>query len=282
MTAQRIHRGALVVAILTALTNAVLAAVGILAPGTAFVLWLAVEIPLFALVVAVTVVRIRALRRSGASWNAVLDDLAGPAVAGLIRAELRAYRSLWLFARRRRDGLHDGVVAIGYTKGTMGMPIAFLIACVVETVAIHLLVPWPWLRTTLLVVSVYGFVPLLGMLAARVVHPHLLDDTRFTIRSGHQTVATVRPENILGARVHRRFGHTSPVAEDGVLYLPGPDGTNVDVLLRDPLEVRLPHLFERRRTTAEVARVALQVDDPGDLRAALAMTRSDTGISSAG
>ncbi|MCK8672940.1 hypothetical protein M1M07_17735 [Rhodococcus sp. HM1] len=81
MTAQRIHRGALVVAILTALTNAVLAAVGILAPGTAFVLWLAVELPLFALVVTVTVVRIRALRRSGASWNAVLDELAGPAAA---------------------------------------------------------------------------------------------------------------------------------------------------------------------------------------------------------
>jgi len=281
VTAQRIHRGALVVAILTALTNAVLAAVGILAPGTAFVLWLAVELPLFALVVTVTVVRIRALRRSGASWNAVLDELAGPA-AGLIRAELRAYRSLWLFARRRRDGLRDGMVAIGYTRGTMGMPIAFLIACVVETVAIHLLVPWPWLRTTLLVVSVYGFVPLLGILASRVVHPHLLDDARFVVRSGHQVVATLPVGTVEKALIHRRFQHTSPIVEDDVLYLPGSDGTNVDVLLREPIEVKLPYLLERRRTTTQVGRVALQVDDPEDLRAAFAALRSETGITSTG
>lgn len=282
MTAQRIHRVALLVTILTAATNALLAAFGVITPGTAVVLWLAVEIPLLVLVAVLTVVRVRALRRSGATWTDALDVLAGPAVAGLIRGELRAYRSLWLLARRRRDGTRDGATAIGYTRGTMGMPIAFLVACVVETVAIHLLVPWPWLRTILLIVSVYGFVPLLGILAARVVHPHLLDDTAFTLRSGHQVVATVQCDDIGEVLVHRQFRITSPAVEDGVLYLPGPDGTNVDVLLRDPAVVKLPRLLERRRVPGRVERLALHVDDPAVLRAALAATRSGSGFTAAG
>lgn len=56
-------------------------------------------------------------------------------------------RSAWLLVRGRRDGAVEGVLPVGYTRGTMGMPIAFVVVCVVETVAIHLLVPWPWLRT---------------------------------------------------------------------------------------------------------------------------------------
>lgn len=282
MTAHRIHRVALLVTILTAATNALLAAFGVIAPGNALVLWLAVEIPLLVLVAALTLVRVRALRRSGATWTAALDALAGPAVAGLIRGELRAYRSLWLLARRRRDGTRDGATAIGYTRGTMGVPIAFLVACVVETVAIHLLVPWPWLRTTLLIVSVYGFVPLCGILAARVVHPHLLDGTRFTLRSGRQVVATVRCDDVGEVLVHRQFRITSPAVENGVLYLPGPDGTNVEVLLRDPAVVKLPHLLERRRVPGRVERLALHVDDPAVLRAALAATRSGSGFTAAG
>ncbi|MCK8672939.1 hypothetical protein M1M07_17730 [Rhodococcus sp. HM1] len=141
---------------------------------------------------------------------------------------------------------------------------------------------WPWLRTTLLVVSVYGFVPLLGILASRVVHPHLLDDARFVVRSGHQVVATLPVGTVEKALIHRRFQHTSPIVEDDVLYLPGSDGTNVDVLLREPIEVKLPYLLERRRTTTQVGRVALQVDDPEDLRAAFAALRSETGITSTG
>ena len=90
MTAQRIHRVALLVTILTAATNALLAAFGVITPGTAVVLWLAVEIPLLVLVAVLTVVRVRALRRSGATWTDALDVLAGPAVAGLIRGDLRA------------------------------------------------------------------------------------------------------------------------------------------------------------------------------------------------
>ncbi|MFZ2529250.1 MAG: hypothetical protein WAX14_16600 [Rhodococcus sp. (in: high G+C Gram-positive bacteria)] len=282
MTAQRIHRIAVLVTILTAATNALLAAVGVITPGAAVTLWLAVEVPLFVLVAALTARQVRSLRRSGTTWRAVLDTVAGRAVAGLIRGEVRAYRSLWLLVRRRRDGICDGVAGIGYARGAMGIPIAFLVACIVETAVIHLLVSWPWLRTTLLIVSVYTFVPLGGMLAARIVHPHLLDDTRFTLRSGHQVVAVIDRGNIVKVLLHRNFRNIDPIIDGIALYLPGPDGTNVDVLVRDPVEVTLPHLFERRRVTGSVERISLQVDDPEALRAALAATRSGTGANSVG
>lgn len=273
---------ALLLAILAAATNALLAAVGVITPGAAVTLWLAVEVPLFVLVVALTARQVRSLRHTGTTWRAVLDAVAGPVVAGLIRGEVRAYRSLWLLVRGRRDGVRDGVIEIGYARGTMGIPVAFLVACVVEVVAVHLLVPWPWLRTTLLIVSVYAFVPLGGMLAARIVHPHLLDDARFVLRSGHQVVAVIERGNIVTVRLHRNFRNTDPAIDGTALFLPGPDGTNVDVLVRDPAEVTLPHLVERRRVSGSVERISLQVDDPETLRAALTAVRNGTGATSTG
>lgn len=199
-------------------------------------------------------------------------------MTALIRSEMCGYRSLWLFVRGKRDGVSVDVRPVGYTKGTMGMPIAFLVACVVEAVAIHLLVPWPWMRNLLLLVSVYGFVPVLGILAGRIVHPHLLTPDRLTVRSGHQVVADVDRSAVVRCIRHRRFAHTSVTVEDGALYLPGPDGTNIDVVLDVPIEVRLPGFVEHRRSSAVISRLSLQVDNPDETANSLCSNSKGTGV----
>jgi len=196
----------------------------------------------------------------------------------VLRSEMHGYRSLWLFARRRRDGVDGDVRPVGYTKGTMGMPVAFLVACVVETVAIHLLVPWPWLRNLLLVLSVYGVVSILGLLAGRIVHPHLLTPDRFTVRSGHQVLADIDRREVARCTRNRRFTHTAATVEGGALYLPGPDGTNIDVLLHVPIEVRLPGLGDFRGSSAVISRLSLQVDNPDETANSLCSNSNGTSV----
>ncbi|MGN5238674.1 hypothetical protein [Rhodococcus sp. SJ-3] len=261
-TARRIHGVAVAITVLVAAVNATLAAIGILSPGAAFVLWLGVEIPLGIVVGVMTVQRIRSLRREGFGWTATLDEIAGKITADLIRFEARGYRAIWQFVRRRYDGGEPGVVPVGYTKGTMGIPMAFLVACVIEAVVVHVLVPWPAVRNVLLVLSIWGLIQILGILAGRITHPHLLTDTRLTIRAGHQVIVQLDRGDVERVLERRRWEYTSQIVDDDALYLPGPDGTCLDLVLREAVDVTLPAFFEHKRTTASVSRLSLQVDDP--------------------
>lgn len=260
--ARRLHRVTVVVTVLVALVNAGLATLGILSPGAAFGLWLAVEIPLGVVVGVITVLRIRSLRREGLGWNAILEEITGKIAAELIRFEVRGYRAIWLFVRRRYDGGGPGVVPLGYTKGTMGIPMAFLVACVIEAVVVHALVPWPAIRNALLVLSIWGLIQIFGILAGRITHPHLLTDSRLTIRAGHQVVLELDRRDVGRVLERRRWEHTSQIVDDDALYLPGPDGTCLDLVLTEAVDVMRPAFFEHKRATASVSRLSLQVDDP--------------------
>lgn len=267
---RRLHAVSLLVTVLTAVVDAGLAAAGVVSPATAFTLWLAVEVPLAAVLAAVTAVRIRAARRRGRTWAQVLDDVAGPVVGDLIRFELRGYRSVWLWARRRYDGAAPGVEPVGYTRGTLAVPLAFLVAAGIETVIVHLLVPWPIVRTVLLVLSLWGLVQIAGILTGRIVHPHLLTADRLVVRSGPQVIVVVERAAVRRCVVRRRWEHTAATVDGDALYLPGPDGTCVDVLLAGPVDVRPPRFLAHRRVTAPVSRLSLQVDDPAAVSAAFA------------
>lgn len=170
-------------------------------------------------------------------------------------------RSLWLWCRGRVDGAGEGVATFGYTAGTLGIPVAFLVASLVEAVAVHLLVPWQWLRIVLVVLTVVSIVVAAGWMAARAVHPHLLTSATLTLRSGRRTVLEVDRELIVRASPSRRFGHTDPGIHDGRLYLPGPDGTVIDIDF--DTAVRVEHGNRARQQT--VTGVSLHVDAPLDL-----------------
>ncbi|NLV81012.1 MAG: hypothetical protein GXY65_17050 [Rhodococcus sp.] len=273
--ARRLHAAALAITVAAAVVNAVLAAAGIVSPTTAFTLWLAVELPLAAILTTITVVRVRAARRRGRTWSEVLDDVAGPTPAELIRFELRGYRSLWLWLRRRYDGVSSGVEPIGYTKGTMAVPVAFLVAAVAETVVVHVLVPWPPVRTVLLLLSLWGLVQIAGVLTGRITHPHLLAADRLIVRSGHQVIVELERAAVRRCVARRRWEHTDVTVDGEALYLPGPDGTCVDLVLTEPVEVRVPRFLAHRRPTATVSRLSLQVDDPDAVAASLTPRSTD-------
>ncbi|CAM2855324.1 DUF304 domain-containing protein [Prescottella defluvii] len=179
-------------------------------------------------------------------------------------------RSLWLWCRGRVNGTGDGVSTFGYTAGTLGMPVMFLGATVIETVAIHLLVPWLWLQVTLLVLTVVSVVAVAGLLADRAVHPHLVTAGELVLRSGRATILSVDRDRIIRAVPGRRFQHTAPGVHDGRLYLPGPDGTSVDIDFDVPVLVENSTAARKFDSTA-VTGVSLHVDAPADLCARLSL-----------
>ncbi|USI92386.1 hypothetical protein [Rhodococcus pyridinivorans] len=268
-TVRLAHQTALVLTVVVACTNAALAALGVLTPAAALKVWLAFELSLGILVLIVGALRVRVLRRSGTPWAGVLDELVGRVPATVIRAELRSYRALWFLIRRRRIGVGPDVTTIGYTRGTMSVPIAWLVASVIEIAVVHILVPWEWLRWTLLIVSVYSLLPLVGWLADRVVNPHLLTRDGLVLRSGHQVVAHIDVDNLQRCIPRHRFQPTETSVDGEVLFLPGPDGTDLDLVLAEPVEALLPAFFEHRRRPALVSRFAIHVDDPAAARRVL-------------
>ena len=159
-------------------------------------------------------------------------------------------------------------------RGTLGTPIAFGIAGVVEIVAVHVLVPWPWLQWTLLVASVWGLLSFAALLAHHRMHPHTVTRALLTLRTSGQIVADIDLDSVASARIHRRYGTVSAAIEHGRLMLPNQDGTSVDIDLRRAVDASLPALLPRWRRSGPIMSCSVQVDDPGALIAAL--TRDST------
>ncbi|SEK21823.1 hypothetical protein [Rhodococcus maanshanensis] len=172
--------------------------------------------------------------------------------------------SVWMWIRGEVDDRHGQAAGFGYTKGTFVLPFAFMVAGLIEAVAIHLLVPWQWLRVTLLIATVVSLAMVVGWLAGRVVHPHLITEDELVLRSGSAVLATVDLAVIGAARLVRRFDRTDEELRDGRLYLPGPDGTVLDIDFRGGIPITF-----RRGEPTEITGVSLHVDDPQAMLARL-------------
>lgn len=173
--------------------------------------------------------------------------------------------ALWLWIRGRDAVMEKGAVVVRSSGGSLVLPVAFGIATVIEMAVLHLLVPWTWLRVVLAVASVWSLVALFGYLALHRVHPHFVTDTRFVVRQSGTVIASIQREFVASAAGVRRFDTTTPEIEGSRLTLPNLDGTNVDVVLRQPIHVELPALIPRYRQSGFVDRVSLYVDEPADL-----------------
>lgn len=176
-------------------------------------------------------------------------------------------RSLWMWCRGRIDCAGEGVSTFGYTAGTLSIPVAFLVASLVEATAVHLLVPWAWLRAALLVSTGASIFAMACWIAARRVHPHLVASDTVTLRSGRAVVLRVERERIVRVIQARRFDHTSQGVHDDRLYLPGPDGTVIDIDFDAP--IALEARSGRRSRPQAVTGVSLHVDTPRELCAKL-------------
>jgi hypothetical protein len=263
-TAHRAHAGVTVVVLATV---SVLNLTGRIDGGTALRLFLAVEVPMLVVFVVLTVLRLRHVVSTPAGDDRSLLDrvvaeepLLRPAVS-----ELRYGHSLVLAVAGRRR-VPAGATPFGYTRGTMGVPVAIGVASLVEVVVVHLLVPWQWLRMILLVLSIWGVLILAGYFASRVVHPHLVIDDRLHLRWGRMTVLTTPLANVSSVSRRANHAHTQPHVDGDRMILTQFQSTNVVVRFVDPVSADAPVSTKERPADVQVTEVQLYVDDPERFR----------------
>ena len=180
---------------------------------------------------------------------------------GLLRRLLRGEAARWAavaaWVRGRQDGGADGDVALAYAGDGRPLLVAAAVVSVVELVAVEVLVPWPWLRWTLLLLGLWGGGLVLGVLAQREVRPHVLGDDALRLRLGATADVRVPLGRVQRVVARRRDASGLVALADGVLSLaPDAGHTDVEVVLSEPVAV------VAGRLAGEVTRVRFSVDAP--------------------
>jgi hypothetical protein len=136
----------------------------------------------------------------------------------------------------------------------------------VEIPVVHLVLPWPTVRRAVLVLSVYGLIWMVGMLAALRVHPHVVGADGLRVRHGTGVDITIPWDAIASVAARDRSLPSSRTvqvvrsAAGRILHIGMSSQTRVDVTLREPRTVRLP-----RGRGELVAELRFHADDPGAL-----------------
>ncbi|AXE85495.1 hypothetical protein [Streptomyces sp. Go-475] len=185
----------------------------------------------------------------------------------LVRHEVRVLVSLVLWVARRTHGTKSGR-AFGYARGQGAMMAGFAFVCVVETVAMSVLLrDFPTAHAVLLFLDVYGVVVVVGLHAASVVRPHVLDLEGGSLRIRRYVHVDLRVplERIASVRRELRLTHEPA---DGELDVEVGSRTSVTLELTEP--VAHVTFFGRRR---EVRVVRFHADDADGLVRALGRAR---------
>lgn len=150
----------------------------------------------------------------------------------LVRHELRLLASIGLWVARRRHGLGDGT-GFGYARGQGPMMLGFGFVMVIESITMSVLLRnYPAVQRVWLMVDVYTLVLILGMHAASVVRPHVLDAGHLHVRRAAHVDLHIPLEKI--ARVRRELRHSHERAE-GELDLAIGAQTTVTLELAEPV-----------------------------------------------
>ncbi|MFJ6072712.1 hypothetical protein ACIQFU_17970 [Streptomyces sp. NPDC093065] len=199
----------------------------------------------------------------------------GPAAFAylLVRHELRLWASLWLWAARRTHDAAAGRAVFGYARGQGAMMAGLTFVCVVESVMLSVLLrDWPTAHHVMLVLDVYTVVMVVGLHAASVVRPHVLDPGAGVLRIRRALHVDLRIplERIASVRRELRTTHESA---DGQLDLAVQSQTSVIVELAEP--VAHVSFFGRRR---EIRVVRCHADDPGAFVRAVEQAREGHAV----
>ncbi|MEV0635968.1 hypothetical protein AB0I77_13515 [Streptomyces sp. NPDC050619] len=188
----------------------------------------------------------------------------------LVRHELRMLMSLVLWAARRTHGTADGGRAFGYARGQGAMMFGFAFVCVVETLTMSVLLrDYPAVHRVWLALDVYTIVLVVGMHAANVVRPHVLDAGSLRIRRGVHVDLRIPLEKISDVRRELRATHQRAAGE---LDLAVGAQTSVTLELTEPV----PHLtFLGRRRDIHLVRLHVEnAEGADDLVRAIRQARS--------
>jgi hypothetical protein len=185
----------------------------------------------------------------------------------LVRHEVRLLASLALWVARRTHGTGGGV-AFGYARGQGAMMAGFAFVCVVETVALSVLLwDWPTVHAVFLFLDVYTIVFVVALHASSVVRPHVLDVDRGALRIRRYVHVDLLVPLERIASVRRELRMTHERADDELDVEVGSQ-TTVTLELTEP--VTHVTFFGRSR---EVRVVRFHADDPDDLVRALGRAR---------
>ncbi|MFJ5259418.1 hypothetical protein ACIQAC_02920 [Streptomyces sp. NPDC088387] len=178
----------------------------------------------------------------------------------LIRHELRLIRCLGLWIARRRDGGRLGEL-FPYAQGSGAVMFGFGFVCVVETVVMSLLLKsWPTVHAVVLVVDVYTVLFVVGLHAASVVRPHVLERDAVRIRFAGHVDLRIPLDRIESVRRQKLMSHTRA---DGELDVDVAGQTAVTIELAEPVTHTT---FLGRRREVRVLRVNAD-DDTAFVRA---------------
>ena len=196
--------------------------------------------------------------------------MRGVRMAGAVAGhELRLMMSLWLWVARRRYGVGGGT-AFGYARGEAAMMYGLAFVCVVETVALSvLLADWPAVHAVVLVLDVYTVVFVVALHAASVVRPHVVGDGVLRVRRAVHVDLRIPVERIASVRRELRMTHD---AAEGELDLAVGAQTTVTV----ELDGSLTHVTFLGRPR-EIRVVRFHADDADGLVRALAGAPSAGG-----
>ena len=182
-------------------------------------------------------------------------------VRWLVRLEIGIWLSLFCWLTRRVPGQGPDAQAFSYAKEVAPLIGAFIFVSLIELPVVHLLLPWDSVRLVADVVSVWGLLWMIGMLASMKVFPHLLDDVGIRVRYGADVDIRIPWEAVESVKATRRSVQTRKT----VAIEPGDGGevltvailkqTRVDVVLREPTAIGL------RDSTAQLAEIRLYADD---------------------
>lgn len=260
------------VAVAVAAVSGGLALSGVMPVSAAVTLFLVIETPLWVCSAVVASLEVRSRMQAGSTAGVALTAIARQSPAWpLLRYELRMYRALFNWVTRRRD-IPVGATAVPAASGSVAVPVAFIAATVIEVAVLHLLITWAWLQVTVLVLSVWSLIVVLGLLAMDHTRPHYLTDAALVLRYRGHTVASIARANVSTITCRRRFSETTPMIRDAVLVLPSPDGTTIDITTTEPIRAELRVGVGRGPTCPiDVSQVRLDVSNPQhllDLRSA--------------
>ncbi|ANZ38535.1 hypothetical protein BBK82_23215 [Lentzea guizhouensis] len=147
----------------------------------------------------------------------------------------------------------------GYSAQVRPFLWVFLVITPGEVLLMDLLVPWTWLRITLLVLGVLSGLLLGWQLWMLTEFKHAVDDEHLWLRYAREfdyRIPLAAVEKVSQGLTSRMLGRTRSVV-DGTLVLEISGSTNVLVLLSEPQEVDLG-----RRGTHEVTRIEFWADNP--------------------
>ncbi|MDN5686582.1 MAG: hypothetical protein L0G94_07860 [Brachybacterium sp.] len=196
-------------------------------------------------------------------WRDIARAITPERVRRVVLTEIDLLFSLARVALHRPPRVPAGSEPIPAQEGTLAIPLAFTLLTLVEVVALHLVLPWPEFSAALTVISVYGVLLMLGVIASRWDHPHHAASASLVLNNGAHVVADILYEQISYVVPVLDGSVTSPGVEHGVARLATMNGCSVAVGLESPHPVVLSG--SRRARVHWVSEIRFAADDASDI-----------------